>query len=186
MANSAEPARDSEIPPVVWMLPDRPGRGPRPSHSREQIAAAAIRIADAEGLDAVTMRRLAAEIGCGTMTLYRYVPTKDHLLDLMIDVTEGEVVFRTFRPGTGGPDCGRSPGCNATGCCGTPGWPRSKRDGPHSGRTACGTWSRGSACSTAWSWTSTRYWSSSVRCWPSSAARPSPNSPNRKPSAAPD
>ena len=93
MANSAEPARDSEIPPVVWMLPDRPGRGPRPSHSREQIAAAAIRIADAEGLDAVTMRRLAAEIGCGTMTLYRYVPTKDHLLDLMIDVTEGEVVF---------------------------------------------------------------------------------------------
>ena len=93
MANSAEPARDSEIPPVVWMLPDRPGRGPRPSHSREQIAAAAIRIADAEGLDAVTMRRLAAEIGCGTMTLYRYVPTKDHLLDLMIDATEGEVVF---------------------------------------------------------------------------------------------
>jgi len=93
MPNSAEPARDTEIPPVVWMLPDRPGRGPRPAHSREQITAAAIRIADAEGLDAVTMRRLAAEIGCGTMTLYRYVPTKDHLLDLMIDATEGEVAL---------------------------------------------------------------------------------------------
>jgi AcrR family transcriptional regulator len=93
MANSPEPPRDSEIPPVVWMLPDRPGRGPRPAHSREQITAAAIRIADAEGLDAVTMRRLAAEIGCGTMTLYRYVPTKDHLLDLMIDATEGEVAL---------------------------------------------------------------------------------------------
>jgi AcrR family transcriptional regulator len=93
MPNTAEPARDSEIPPVVWMLPDRPGRGPRPAHSREQITAAAIRIADAEGLDAVTMRRLAAGIGCGTMTLYRYVPTKDHLLDLMIDATEGEVLF---------------------------------------------------------------------------------------------
>src|SRR5580693_6496914 len=93
MANSAEPARDGEIPPVVWMLPDRPGRGPKPAHSREQITAAAIRIADAEGLDAVTMRRVAAEVGSGTMTLYRYVPTKDHLLDLMIDATEGEVVF---------------------------------------------------------------------------------------------
>jgi AcrR family transcriptional regulator len=93
MANSTEPARESEIPPVVWMLPDRPGRGPRPAHSREQITVAAIKIADAEGLDAVTMRRLAAEIGCGTMTLYRYVPTKDHLLDLMIDATEGELVF---------------------------------------------------------------------------------------------
>jgi AcrR family transcriptional regulator len=93
MTNSAEPARDGEIPPVVWMLPDRPGRGPRPAHSRKQITAAAIEIADADGLDAVTMRRLAAEVGCGTMTLYRYVPTKDHLLDLMIDATEGEVVF---------------------------------------------------------------------------------------------
>src|ERR1700683_3673998 len=93
MANSAEPARDGEIQPVVWMLPDRPGRGPKPTHSREQITAAAIRIADAEGLDAVTMRRVAAEVGSGTMTLYRYVPTKDHLLDLMIDATEGEVVF---------------------------------------------------------------------------------------------
>jgi AcrR family transcriptional regulator len=93
MPNAAEPVRDGEIPPVVWMLPDRPGRGPRPAHSREQITAAAIRIADADGLDAVTMRRVAAEIGCGTMTLYRYVPTKDHLLDLMIDATEGEVVL---------------------------------------------------------------------------------------------
>jgi AcrR family transcriptional regulator len=91
MPNSAEPAHDSEIPPVVWLLPDRPGRGPKPAHSREQITAAAIRVADAEGLDAVTMRRVAAEIGCGTMTLYRYVPTKDHLLDLMIDATEGEL-----------------------------------------------------------------------------------------------
>ena len=99
MANSAEPARDGEIPPVVWMLPDRPGRGPKPAHSREQITTAAIRIADAEGLDAVTMRRVAAEVGSGTMTLYRYVPTKDHLLDLMIDATEGEVVFPDARAG---------------------------------------------------------------------------------------
>ena len=78
------------VSPVVWMLPDRPARGPKPAHSRDEIAAAAIKIADADGLDAVTMRRVAAEVGCGTMTLYRYVPTKDHLLDLMIDATAGE------------------------------------------------------------------------------------------------
>jgi AcrR family transcriptional regulator len=73
------------------MLPERPARGPRPAHSRDEIAATAIKIADANGLDAVTMRRLAAEVGCGTMTLYRYVPTKDHLLDLMVDATAGEI-----------------------------------------------------------------------------------------------
>jgi AcrR family transcriptional regulator len=87
------------IPPVVWMLPDRPARGPRPAHSRDQIAAAAIRIADADGLEAVTMRRVAAEVGCGTMTLYRYVPTKDHLLDLMVDVTAGEAALPDLPPG---------------------------------------------------------------------------------------
>lgn len=78
------------ITPVVWMLPERPARGPKPAHSRGEIAAAAIKVADVDGLDAVTMRRVAAEVGCGTMTLYRYVPTKDHLLDLMIDATAGE------------------------------------------------------------------------------------------------
>jgi AcrR family transcriptional regulator len=98
MRNTAEPVRDGEIPPVVWMLPDRPGRGPKPAHSREQITAAAIGIADAEGLGAVTMRRVAAEIGSGTMTLYRYVPTKDHLLDLMIDATEGELSLPDVPP----------------------------------------------------------------------------------------
>jgi AcrR family transcriptional regulator len=86
-----ERAGTADIPPVVWMLPDRQGRGPKPAHSRDEIAAAAITIADADGLDAVTMRRVAAEVGCGTMTLYRYVPTKDHLFDLMIDATAGEV-----------------------------------------------------------------------------------------------
>jgi AcrR family transcriptional regulator len=87
----AEPQQGSGISPVVWMLPERPARGPKPAHSRDEIAAAAIKIADADGLDAVTMRRVAAAVGCGTMTLYRYVPTKDHLLDLIADVTAGEI-----------------------------------------------------------------------------------------------
>jgi AcrR family transcriptional regulator len=96
-----EPSHDQEppIPPVIWMLPDQPARGPKPAHSREQIAAAAIAIADTEGLDAVTMRRVAAQVGCGTMTLYRYAPTKDHLLDLMVDATAAELI--PAEPGTG-------------------------------------------------------------------------------------
>jgi AcrR family transcriptional regulator len=97
-----EPVGEQEprIPPVIWMLPDRPARGPRPAHSRDEIAAAAIKIADADGLDAVTMRRVAAEVGCGTMTLYRYVPTKDHLLDLMSDVVAGEDDLASLVTGT--------------------------------------------------------------------------------------
>jgi AcrR family transcriptional regulator len=91
--------QEPPVPPVIWMLPDQPARGPKPAHSREQIAAAAIAIADAEGLDAVTMRRVAADVGCGTMTLYRYVPTKDHLLDLMVDATAAELI--PAEPGTG-------------------------------------------------------------------------------------
>ena len=46
---------------------------------------AAVRVADAEGLDAVSMRRIATELGTGTMSLYRYVPGKAELLDLMLD-----------------------------------------------------------------------------------------------------
>lgn len=48
-------------------------------HMREQIVAAAIPLADAEGLEAVTMRRLAAEVGLGTMTLYHYVAGRQEL-----------------------------------------------------------------------------------------------------------
>ncbi|NJC72585.1 TetR/AcrR family transcriptional regulator [Planosporangium thailandense] len=72
------------------MRPERAGRGPRPAHSRDEIAAAAVRIADADGLDAVSMRRVAAEIGSSTMALYNYVSHKDDLLDLMIDAVAAE------------------------------------------------------------------------------------------------
>ncbi len=73
------------------MRPERPQRGPQPSHSRAEIAAAAVRIADAEGVEAVSMRRVAAEVGSGTMSLYRYVSRKDDLLDLMVDAVMGEM-----------------------------------------------------------------------------------------------
>ncbi|MET4661446.1 AcrR family transcriptional regulator [Streptomyces sp. PvP037] len=77
-------------PEVIWARPERAGRGPRPAYTRADIAAAAVRIADAEGLDAVSMRRVAAELGCGTMSLYNYVPRKEDLYELMVDAAGGE------------------------------------------------------------------------------------------------
>jgi AcrR family transcriptional regulator len=77
-------------PEVIWARPERTGRGPRPAYSRADIAAAAVRIADAEGLDAVSMRHVAAELGCGTMSLYNYVPRKEDLYELMVDAVSGE------------------------------------------------------------------------------------------------
>ncbi|GAA3013686.1 TetR/AcrR family transcriptional regulator [Streptosporangium longisporum] len=75
----------------IWMRPERPARGPRPAYSRAQITEAAVRIADAEGLEAATMRRIAAEIGAGAMSLYRYVPSRDDLIELMADRLMGEI-----------------------------------------------------------------------------------------------
>lgn len=76
--------------PVIWARPEGGGRGPKPAHSRRDIAAAGIAIAGAEGIDAVSMRRVAAEIGAGTTSLYRYVRSKEELLDLMADAALGQ------------------------------------------------------------------------------------------------
>ncbi|MDQ0747377.1 AcrR family transcriptional regulator [Streptomyces africanus] len=78
------------VPEVIWARPERTGRGPKPAFTRADIAAAAVRIADAEGLDAVSMRHVAAELGCGTMSLYNYVPRKEDLYELMIDAIGAE------------------------------------------------------------------------------------------------
>jgi AcrR family transcriptional regulator len=75
---------------VIWTRPERAGKGPAPSHSRAEITAAAIALADSEGIDAVSMRKVAAKLGAGTGTLYRYLSRKDDLLDLMVDTVEGE------------------------------------------------------------------------------------------------
>ncbi|MGI5486053.1 TetR/AcrR family transcriptional regulator [Microtetraspora malaysiensis] len=69
----------------LWMRPERPARGPQPNYSRAALTEAAVRVADAEGLEAISMRRLATEIGAGTMSLYRYVSGKDDVIELMID-----------------------------------------------------------------------------------------------------
>ncbi|BAJ27203.1 MULTISPECIES: TetR/AcrR family transcriptional regulator [Kitasatospora] len=79
-----------EEPELIWLRPEYSGRGPRPAHSRTSIARAALGLADREGLDAVTMRRVAAELGAGTMSLYNYVPKKEHLFDLLVDLLAEE------------------------------------------------------------------------------------------------
>jgi AcrR family transcriptional regulator len=60
--------------------------------TRDELAVAAVRIADTEGLPALSMRRLATDVGVGTMTLYHYVRNKDELLTLVVDAVMGEVV----------------------------------------------------------------------------------------------
>ncbi|MFD9366717.1 TetR/AcrR family transcriptional regulator [Streptomyces sp. NPDC060020] len=79
----------SDPNPIIWMRPERPARGPVPAHSRGEIAAVAIRIADSEGIEAASVRNIAKELGTGTMTLYRYLPTKEDLYAVMIDNATG-------------------------------------------------------------------------------------------------
>ena len=56
----------------------------------EKIVAAAIALADEEGLEQLSMRKVAERLGTGAMSLYRYVPSKAELLDLMLDAIHGE------------------------------------------------------------------------------------------------
>jgi AcrR family transcriptional regulator len=72
---------------AAWGLRERPNKGPRPGLRLEQIVEAAMRVAAADGLAAVSMGRVAADLGVSTMALYRYVGAKDELLALMVDAT---------------------------------------------------------------------------------------------------
>lgn len=83
---------EQALPPSValaWGLRDRGTRGPKPALTLERIAQAGIELADRDGLDAVSMARLAAELDAGTMSLYRYVTSKEELLALMVDTGLG-------------------------------------------------------------------------------------------------
>ncbi|BFO22507.1 TetR/AcrR family transcriptional regulator [Streptomyces sp. KM77-8] len=70
---------------LLWGTGSRPGRGPKPGLTLDRIVETAIGVADREGLGALSMRRIATELGTGAMSLYRYVPGKAELLDLMLD-----------------------------------------------------------------------------------------------------
>lgn len=78
---------------VIWMRPGRAAAGRPAGHSLEEITEAAIQIADHEELHAVSMRRVAARLGTGAASLYRYVDNREDLLDLMIDATAAEYHF---------------------------------------------------------------------------------------------
>ncbi len=75
---------------MIWERPEPGGRRVVPL-SRDRIVTAAIAIADAEGLDAVTLRRVAAALNTGPMRLYGYLDSKDDLLDLMADEICGRI-----------------------------------------------------------------------------------------------
>jgi AcrR family transcriptional regulator len=85
-----DPARSMEL---LWRTAPGAGRrpGPRPSLDVDRVVAAAVRLADAEGLGALSMRRVAADLGVAVMTLYGHVPGKGELVDLMLDSVLAEL-----------------------------------------------------------------------------------------------
>ena len=76
---------------LIWLRPEPNDR--RPRFNRGQITAAVLKIADDEGFDALTMKRIAEELDCGTMTLYYYVRTKADLVTLMHDAILAEILL---------------------------------------------------------------------------------------------
>jgi len=66
-------------------------RGPRPRHTRQDVALAAVAIADADGIDKVTFRAVAARLGVGVMSLYNYVPDKQALVYDMVAAAGAEL-----------------------------------------------------------------------------------------------
>src|SRR4051812_25968368 len=82
----------SVLPPIIelaWGLQERPARGPRRGLTLDRVVSAGIKVALTEGLGALSMARVAQELGVGTMSLYRYVSAKDDLLTLMFDTAIG-------------------------------------------------------------------------------------------------
>lgn len=105
--DDGEVMMDDKLPPgidLLWGLRERPRRGPKPALSLDRIVTAAIAIADAEGLGPLSMSRLAEELGFTTMSLYRYVASKEELLMLMFcaatsDLPDLQSAAEGWRPG---------------------------------------------------------------------------------------
>ncbi|MFI8425395.1 TetR/AcrR family transcriptional regulator [Streptomyces sp. NPDC085479] len=91
-AKVAQEGGGTFLPPsieAVWGLRERPTKGPKPGLSLDRIVAAAVALASAEGLAAVSMGRVAKELGVSTMSLYRYVSAKNELYVLMQEAATG-------------------------------------------------------------------------------------------------
>jgi AcrR family transcriptional regulator len=74
---------------LLWGEKGQTRPGPKPALCVEQIARAAVRVADKEGLAAISMQRIAREVHVTTMALYRYFSSKTELVELMIDIAGG-------------------------------------------------------------------------------------------------
>ena len=75
---------------VLWDLEPKPTRATGPALSRDRIVRAAVELVDEQGMDALSMARLAERLGCATMSLYRHVASKDELQAVMFDAALGE------------------------------------------------------------------------------------------------
>ncbi|WP_221352249.1 TetR/AcrR family transcriptional regulator [Streptomyces beigongshangae] len=86
-----EPGQERQKSPVrsVWTRPQ--GKREQPALSREQIVSQAVRLLDAEGIDALSMRKLGSRLGAGATSLYRHVANKDELIELAVDEIYGEI-----------------------------------------------------------------------------------------------
>ncbi|WP_327232457.1 TetR/AcrR family transcriptional regulator [Streptomyces murinus] len=76
---------------LVWERPEPPDRPVPTPLNRERIVRTAIRLADADGLEAVSLRKVATALGVGPMRLYSYIASKEELLDLMVDAAYAEI-----------------------------------------------------------------------------------------------
>jgi len=83
---------------LVWERPEPATRSAPVPLSRDQIVQAALGIADAEGLDGVSLRKVGAALNAGPMRLYGYMSTKEELLDLMADAVYGEMASTETLP----------------------------------------------------------------------------------------
>ncbi len=79
----------SDVADLLWRTDAAQAEEPRPRLSAGRIVRAAVAIADAEGLDALSMQRVASELGCTAMALYRHIPAKDQLIAAMADAVTG-------------------------------------------------------------------------------------------------
>jgi AcrR family transcriptional regulator len=88
---STDASNGSPYRQPIWSRPERGSRGPVPAHTRDDIVEAAIGLADADGLTAVSMRAVATALGTSAGSLYRYLTSRDDLLDLMTDRAAGDL-----------------------------------------------------------------------------------------------
>ena len=146
MSAKSDPGRSLAL---LWGSHTRPGRS---GLTVRAIVDAAIELADAEGLDAATMRRVADKIGSGTMSLYTHVPGKTELNDLMVDTVIGELYTGVDDPaGPGGwrEGCATSPSATGTSACATPGRSTPPAAARPSARTRSSSTRPSCGCSTA-------------------------------------